>query len=54
MLMEIPSRFPEYLVEATNYHASFPGYDQDTAKSAANAYLKSILGKQTGQNYKLD
>jgi NAD(P)-dependent dehydrogenase (short-subunit alcohol dehydrogenase family) len=45
---------PNVLVEATNYHASFPGYHQVTAKEVADAYLKSILGKQTGQIYKLD
>ena len=45
---------PNVLVEATNYHASFPGYHQVTAKEVADAYIKSILGKQTGQIYKLD
>lgn len=45
---------PNVLVEATNYHSSFPGYHQVTAKEVADAYLKSILGKQTGQIYKLD
>lgn len=45
---------PNVLVEATNYHASFPGYHQVTAKEVADTYLKSILGKQTGQIYKLD
>lgn len=45
---------PNVLVEATNYHASFPGYHQVSVKEVADAYLKSILGKQTGQIYKLD
>ena len=45
---------PNVLVEATSYHPSFPGYHQVSAQSVANAYVKSILGKQTGQIYKLD
>ena len=45
---------PHVLVEATSYHASFPGFHQVTAQSVADAYVKSILGKQTGQIYKLD
>ena len=45
---------PNVLVEATSYHASFPGYHQVSAQSVADAYVKSILGKQTGQIYKLD
>jgi NAD(P)-dependent dehydrogenase (short-subunit alcohol dehydrogenase family) len=45
---------PNVLVEATNYHSSFPGYHQVPAKEVADAYLKSILGKQSGQIYKLD
>ena len=45
---------PNVLVEATSYHASFPGFHQVTAQSVADAYVKSILGKQTGQIYKLD
>jgi NAD(P)-dependent dehydrogenase (short-subunit alcohol dehydrogenase family) len=45
---------PNVLVEATNYHSSFPGYHQVTSQEVADAYLKSILGKQTGQIYKLD
>ena len=45
---------PNVLVEATSYHASFPGFHQVSAQSVADAYVKSILGKQTGQIYKLD
>jgi NAD(P)-dependent dehydrogenase (short-subunit alcohol dehydrogenase family) len=45
---------PNVLVEATSYHPSFPGYHRVSAQSVADAYLKSILGKQTGQIYKLD
>ncbi len=45
---------PNVLVEATSYHSLFPGYHQVSAQSVADAYLKSILGKQTGQIYKLD
>ncbi len=45
---------PNVLVEATSYHPSFPGYHQVSAQSVADAYVKSILGKQTGQIYKLD
>jgi len=45
---------PNVLVEATSYHASFPGFHQVTAQSVADTYVKSILGKQTGQIYKLD
>ena len=45
---------PNVLVEATSYHASFPGFHHVTAQSVADAYVKSILGKQTGQIYKLD
>ena len=45
---------PNVLVEAASYHASFPGFHQVTAQSVADAYVKSILGKQTGQIYKLD
>ena len=45
---------PNVLVEATSYHAAFAGYHQVSAQSVADAYVKSILGKQTGQIYKLD
>ena len=45
---------PNVLVEATSYHPSFPGYHQVSAQSVADAYVKSILGKQTGQIHKLD
>jgi NAD(P)-dependent dehydrogenase (short-subunit alcohol dehydrogenase family) len=45
---------PNVLIEATSYHPSFPGYHQVSAQSVADAYVKSILGKQTGQIYKLD
>ena len=45
---------PNVLVEATSYHASFPGFHQVTAQSVADAYVKFVLGKQTGQIYKLD
>ena len=45
---------PSVLVEATSYHPSFPGYHQVSAQSVADAYVKSILGKQSGQIYKLD
>ncbi len=45
---------PNVLLEATSYHASFPGFHQVSAQSVADAYVKSILGKQTGQIYKLD
>ncbi len=45
---------PNVLVEATSYHASFPGFHQVTAQSVADAYVKSMLGKQTGQTYKLE
>ena len=45
---------PNVLVEATSYHASFPGFHQVSAQSVADAYVKSILGRQTGQIYKLD
>ena len=45
---------PNVLIEATSFHPSFPGYHQVSAQSVADAYVKSILGKQTGQIYKLD
>jgi NAD(P)-dependent dehydrogenase (short-subunit alcohol dehydrogenase family) len=45
---------PNVLVEATSYHPSFPGYHQVSAQSVTDAHVKSILGKQTGQIYKLD
>jgi NAD(P)-dependent dehydrogenase (short-subunit alcohol dehydrogenase family) len=45
---------PNVLIEATSYHAKFVGYHQVSAQSVADAYVKSILGKQTGQIYKLD
>jgi hypothetical protein len=45
---------PNVLTEATSYHAKFAGYHQVSAQSVADAYVKSILGKQTGQIYKLD
>jgi NAD(P)-dependent dehydrogenase (short-subunit alcohol dehydrogenase family) len=45
---------PNVLIEATSYHPSFPGYHQVSAQSVADAYVKSILGKQSGQIYKLD
>ena len=45
---------PNVLVEATSYHSSFPGFHQVSASEVADAYVKSILGKQNGQIYKLD
>jgi NAD(P)-dependent dehydrogenase (short-subunit alcohol dehydrogenase family) len=45
---------PSVLVEATSYHPSFPGYHQVKAVAVADAYVKSIMGKQSGQIYKLD
>ena len=45
---------PNVLIEATSYHQKFAGYHQVSAQSVADAYIKSILGKQTGQIYKLD
>ena len=45
---------PNVLIEATSYHQKFAGYHQVSAQSVADAYVKSILGKQTGQIYKLD
>ena len=45
---------PNVLVEATSYHSSFPGYHQVKAVDVAEAYVKSIMGKQSGQIYKLD
>lgn len=45
---------PTVLTEATSYHASFPGFSQVSAQAVADAYVKSILGKQTGQIYILD
>ena len=45
---------PNVLVEATSYHPSLTGYHLVSAQSVADAYVKSILGKQTGQIYKLD
>jgi NAD(P)-dependent dehydrogenase (short-subunit alcohol dehydrogenase family) len=45
---------PNVLVEATSYHSAFPGFHQVSASDVADAYVKSILGKQTGQVYKLD
>ena len=45
---------PNVLVEATSYHSAFPGFHQVSASEVADAYVKSILGKQNGQIYKLD
>ena len=45
---------PNVLVEATSCHPSFPGYHQVKAVDVADAYVKSIMGKQSGQIYKLD
>lgn len=45
---------PNVLIEASSYHVKFAGYHQVSAQSVADAYVKSILGKQTGQIYKLD
>lgn len=45
---------PNVLVEATSYHSAFPGFHQVSASDVADAYVKSILGKQNGQVYKLD
>jgi NAD(P)-dependent dehydrogenase (short-subunit alcohol dehydrogenase family) len=45
---------PNVLIEASSYHAKFAGYHQVSAQSVADAYVKSILGRQTGQIYKLD
>ena len=45
---------PSVLVEATSYHPSFLGYHQVKAVDVADAYVKSIMGKQSGQIYKLD
>jgi NAD(P)-dependent dehydrogenase (short-subunit alcohol dehydrogenase family) len=45
---------PNVLIEAKSYHEKFAGYHQVGAQSVADAYVKSILGRQTGQIYKLD
>jgi NAD(P)-dependent dehydrogenase (short-subunit alcohol dehydrogenase family) len=45
---------PNVLVEASSYHAAFAGFHQVKAVDVADAYVKSALGKQTGQIYKLD
>lgn len=45
---------PNVLVEATSYHSAFPGFHQVPASVVADTYVKSIMGKQTGQVYKLD
>lgn len=45
---------PSVLVEATSYHASFPGFHQVTAKEVSDAYLKSLTGKMSGEVFKLD
>ncbi len=40
---------PSVLTEATSYHASFPGFPHTPASVAAEAYLRSIDGVETGQ-----
>jgi NAD(P)-dependent dehydrogenase (short-subunit alcohol dehydrogenase family) len=45
---------PSVLVEATGYHSYFPGFDQVTLKAVGKAYAKSVNGKKTGHNYKVD
>ena len=42
------------LVEATSYHSAFPGFHQVTAKEVVDAYVKAIIGKMTGEVFKLD
>jgi NAD(P)-dependent dehydrogenase (short-subunit alcohol dehydrogenase family) len=57
---ELPRRIrintvsPTVLVEATHYHASFPGFAQVSAAAVGQAYVKSVEGIQTGQVYALD
>lgn len=45
---------PSVLVEATSYHSAFPGFHQVTGKEVAEAYVKAIIGKMTGEVFKLD
>jgi NAD(P)-dependent dehydrogenase (short-subunit alcohol dehydrogenase family) len=45
---------PSVLVEATSYHSAFPGFHQVTAKEVVDAYVKAIIGKMTGEVFKLD
>ena len=45
---------PSVLVEATSYHSAFPGFHQVTGKEVADAYVKAITGKMTGEVFKLD
>lgn len=45
---------PSVLAEATGYHSYFPGFEQVTLKAVGKAYAKSVTGKKTGHNYKVD
>lgn len=45
---------PTVLLEATGYHASFPGFVPLPAATVAEAYVKSVEGVQTGRVFALD
>lgn len=42
------------LLEATGYHASFPGFVPVPAATVAEAYVRSVEGVETGRIYILD
>lgn len=52
--IRINSVSPTVLVEATSYHASFPGFTRISAAAVGQAYVKAVEGVQTGQVYALD
>jgi NAD(P)-dependent dehydrogenase (short-subunit alcohol dehydrogenase family) len=45
---------PTVLVEATGYHASFPGFAQVSAATVGRAFVKAVEGVRTGQVHALD
>ncbi|GAA3669357.1 short chain dehydrogenase [Arthrobacter ginkgonis] len=44
---------PTVLVEAENYHASFPGFPQVPAADVARAFVRSVQGVETGRVFAL-
>ena len=45
---------PTVLTEATAHHPFFPGFAQVPAATVGQAYVKSVLGVQTGRVFALD
>lgn len=45
---------PSVLEDAPSYHSSFPGFVPVSSRRVGQAFVKSVLGVQTGQIYPVD